>query len=126
MRSTATLLQNFERKQIEILNKDIPNFKAGDTITVGVKVVEGATHRIQKFTGVCIAKKNAGINSSFIVSKLSGYERVERTFQTYSTLIDSIKVERIGRVRRAKLYYLRDRRGKAARIREKMTYKKSS
>lgn len=102
--------------------KDIPEFGPGDTIRVNVKVVEGSRERIQAFEGVCIARKNAGINSAFTVRKISYGEGVERVFPLYSPRVDSIDVMRRGRVRRAKLYYLRGLRGKAARITEKSRY----
>ena len=104
-------------------NKKITEFSPGDTIKVGVKIVEGKRERIQYFEGVCIAKKNRDLNSSFTVRKISFGEGVERTFPLYGTLIDSIKVIRSGKVRRAKLYYLRDRTGKSARITEKIRKK---
>jgi len=100
--------------------KKIPEFSAGDTIKVGVRIAEGKRERIQFFEGVCIAKKNRDINSSFTVRKISFGEGVERTFALYSSIIGSIKVVRSGKVRRAKLYYLRDRKGKSARISEKI------
>ena len=103
-----------------VANKKITDFSPGDTIKVGVKIVEGKRERIQYFEGVCIAKKNRDINSSFTVRKISFGEGVERTFALYSPNVDSIKVIRSGKVRRAKLYYLRDRKGKSARIAEKM------
>ena len=103
-----------------LAQKKIPNFFAGDTIKVGVRIVEGKRERIQYFEGVCIAKKNRDINSSFTVRKISFGEGVERTFALYSSIIGSIKVVRSGKVRRAKLYYLRDRKGKSARISEKI------
>ena len=103
-----------------LATKKIPKFSAGDTIKVGVRIVEGKRERIQYFEGVCIAKKNRNINSSFTVRKISFGEGVERTFALYSPIIGSIKIVRSGKVRRAKLYYLRDRKGKSARISEKM------
>ena len=106
-------------KQI-LTKKKIPEFFAGDTVKVGVRIVEGKRERIQYFEGVCIAKKNRDFNSSFTVRKISFGEGVERTFALYSTIISSIKVIRSGQVRRAKLYYLRDRKGKSARITEKI------
>ena len=106
-----------------IANKKITDFSAGDTIKVGVKIVEGKRERIQFFEGVCIAKKNRDLNSSFTVRKISFGEGVERTFALYSPNVDSIKVTRSGKVRRAKLYYLRDRKGKSARIAEKIKKK---
>ena len=104
-------------------NKKITEFSPGDTIKVGVKIVEGKRERIQYFEGVCIAKKNRDLNSSFTVRKISFGEGVERTFALYSPNVDSIKVIRSGKVRRAKLYYLRDRTGKSARIAEKIRKK---
>ena len=104
-------------------NKKITDFSPGDTIKVGVKIVEGKRERIQYFEGVCIAKKNRDLNSSFTVRKISFGEGVERTFALYSPNVDSIKVIRFGKVRRAKLYYLRDRKGKSARIAEKIKKK---
>ena len=106
-----------------ISKKKIPQFFAGDTIKVGVRIVEGKRERIQYFEGVCIAKKNRDLNSSFTVRKISFGEGVERTFALYSPNLDSIKVIRTGKVRRAKLYYLRDRKGKSARIAEKIKKK---
>ncbi len=100
--------------------KKIPAFFSGDTIKVGVRIVEGKRERVQFFEGVCIAKKSRNINSAFTVRKISFGEGVERTFALYSPIIDSIKVVRAGKVRRAKLYYLRDRKGKSARIEEKL------
>jgi len=120
-------------KNIEDINKEavskilttkkIPDFSPGDTIKVGVRIVEGKKERIQFFEGVCIARKNRDINSSFTVRKISFGEGVERTFALYSPVVDSIKVIRSGKVRRAKLYYLRDRTGKSARIAEKIKKK---
>jgi large subunit ribosomal protein L19 len=104
----------------EQLNNDIPQFSPGDTIVVNVKVKEGDRERVQAFEGVCIAIRNRGLNSAFTVRKISHGTGVERVFQTHSPLIDSIKVKRRGDVRRAKLYYLRDREGKSARIKEKL------
>ena len=104
----------------EHMQKDIPEFAPGDTVTVHVKVKEGNRERLQAFEGVVIAKRNRGLNSSFTVRKISHGEGVERVFQTYSPLVDSINVKRRGDVRRAKLYYLRGRTGKAARIKEKI------
>ena len=106
-----------------LTTKKITNFGPGDTIKVGVRIVEGKKERIQYFEGVCIAKKNRDINSSFTVRKISFGEGVERTFALYSPVVDSIKVIRSGKVRRAKLYYLRDRTGKSARIAEKIKKK---
>lgn len=113
------IIEKFEAKQIETLNKNIPEFGAGDTLKVHVKVREGNRERIQVFEGVCIARRNAGYNSSFTVRKVSYNEGVERVFPLYSPIIDKIECSRRGAVRRAKLYYLRNRRGKAARIAEK-------
>jgi len=115
------LIQQLEQEEIERLGKIIPEFAPGDTIVVNVSVVEGERKRVQAFEGVVIAKRNRGLNSSFIVRKISSGEGVERTFQTYSPLVASIEVKRRGDVRRAKLYYLRDRSGKSARIKEKLT-----
>lgn len=114
-------IEKFEKEQIAKLTegKDIPKFSPGDTLRVDVKVKEGGRERIQAFEGVCIAKKSGGINSSFTVRKLSYGEGVERVFPLYSPIIDKITVLRRGKVRRAKLYYLRGRTGKAARITEK-------
>lgn len=109
-----------EQEEIARLNKTIPAFAPGDTVVVQVKVKEGTRERLQAFEGVVIAKRNRGLNSAFIVRKVSAGEGVERTFQTYSPLVDSIEVKRRGDVRRAKLYYLRDLTGKAARIKEKL------
>ncbi len=114
----------FEQEQIQRLTegKTLPDFKAGDTVNVGVRIVEGATERVQAYEGVVIARRNAGVNSSFTVRKISHGEGVERKFKIYSPMIQSIKVVKRGIVRRAKLYYLRDRRGKSARIREKLDF----
>jgi len=118
------LIAQLDAEQIAELGKTIPDFKAGDTIRVGYKVTEGTRSRVQNFEGVCISRKNgAGIDGSFTVRKISFGEGVERVFPLYSTNIDSIDVVRRGRVRRAKLYYLRSRRGKSARIAEDSTYK---
>ena len=114
------LIQTLEREEIARLNKTIPAFAPGDTVIVNVSVVEGTRKRNQAFEGVVIAKRNRGLNSSFIVRKISSGEGVERTFQTYSPLISSVEVKRRGDVRRAKLYYLRERSGKSARIKEKL------
>ena len=104
----------------EQMNKEFPDFSPGDTVVVQVKVREGTRERLQAFEGIFIAKRNRGLNSSFTVRKISHGEGVERVFQTYSPTVDSIKVKRRGDVRRAKLYYLRGRTGKAARIKEKI------
>ncbi len=114
------LIQQLEKEEIERLGKQIPDFDPGDTVVVNVNVVEGNRKRAQAYEGVVIAKRNRGLNSSFIVRKISSGEGVERTFQTYSPLIASIEVKRRGDVRRAKLYYLRSRSGKSARIKEKL------
>ncbi len=114
------MIQTLEREEIARLNRTIPAFAPGDTVIVSVAVVEGTRKRLQAFEGVVIAKRNRSLNSSFIVRKVSSGEGVERTFQTYSPLIASIEVKRRGDVRRAKLYYLRDRSGKSARIKEKL------
>jgi large subunit ribosomal protein L19 len=114
------LIQTLEKEEIARLDKKIPNFAPGDTVVVSVKVVEGERKRVQAFEGVVIAKRNKSLNSSFIVRKISSGEGVERTFQLYSPLLASIEVKRKGSVRRAKLYYQRDRSGKSARIREKL------
>jgi large subunit ribosomal protein L19 len=114
------LIRTLEQEEITRLNKVIPPFAPGDTVIVNVNVVEGTRKRTQAYEGVVIAKRNRGLNSSFIVRKLSSGEGVERTFQTYSPLIASIDVKRRGDVRRAKLYYLRSRSGKSARIKEKL------
>ena len=118
------LIAQLESEQIEALGKTVPDFKAGDTVRVGYKVTEGTRSRVQNFEGVCISRKNGeGIAGSFTVRKISFGEGVERVFPLYSTNIDTITVIRRGRVRRAKLYYLRSRRGKSARIAEKTNYK---
>ncbi|MBL8444169.1 MAG: 50S ribosomal protein L19 [Zoogloeaceae bacterium] len=119
------LIQQLEQEEIVRLSagKTIPAFGPGDTVVVQVKVKEGTRERLQAYEGVVIAKRNRGLNSSFIVRKISSGEGVERTFQTYSPLVSSIEVKRRGDVRRAKLYYLRDRSGKSARIKEKLNYK---
>ena len=114
------LIQTLEHEEIARLSKSIPDFAPGDTVIVNVSVVEGTRKRLQAFEGVVIAKRNRSLNSSFIVRKVSSGEGVERTFQTYSPLIASIEVKRRGDVRRAKLYYLRSRSGKSARIKEKL------
>jgi large subunit ribosomal protein L19 len=114
------LIQTLEQEEIARLNKNFPSFAPGDTVIVSVNVVEGTRKRVQAFEGVVIAKRNRGLNSGFIVRKISNGEGVERTFQLYSPLIASIEVKRRGDVRRAKLYYLRDRSGKSARIKEKL------
>lgn len=118
------LIAQLEAEQMAQLDKKIPDFKAGDTIRVGYKVTEGTRSRVQAYEGVCISRKNgSGIAGSFTVRKISFGEGVERVFPLYSTNIDSIEVVRRGKVRRAKLYYLRSRRGKSARIAEQGNYK---
>ncbi|HNV87689.1 MAG TPA: 50S ribosomal protein L19 [Methylotenera sp.] len=117
----ADIIKMLEQEEIARLGKKIPSFAPGDTVVVGVNVVEGTRKRVQAYEGVVIAIRNRGLNSSFIVRKISSGEGVERTFQTYSPLIASIEVKRRGDVRRAKLYYLRERSGKSARIKEKLT-----
>ena len=119
-------VQQLEQAEIARLGKTIPDFGAGDTVIVNVNVVEGDRKRVQAFEGVVIGKRNRGLNSSFVVRKISSGEGVERTFQTYSPLIASIEVKRRGDVRRAKLYYLRERSGKSARIKEKLTARDKS
>ena len=114
------IIQTIEQEEIKRLKREIPDFAPGDTVIVNVNVVEGERKRVQAFEGMVIAKRNRSLNSSFIVRKISSGEGVERTFQTYSPLIASIEVKRKGDVRRAKLYYLRSRSGKSARIREQM------
>lgn len=116
----ANIIEMLEKEEIARLGKKIPNFAPGDTVVVGVNVVEGTRKRVQAYEGVVIAIRNRGLNSSFIVRKISSGEGVERTFQTYSPLIASIEVKRRGDVRRSKLYYLRERSGKSARIKEKL------
>ncbi len=121
------LLAILEKEEIARLGKTIPNFAPGDTVIVNVNIVEGERKRTQAFEGVVIAKrKGSGLNASFIVRKVSAGEGVERTFQTYSPMIASIEVKRRGDVRRAKLYYLRDRSGKSARIKEKLVARKTA
>ncbi|MBI2312770.1 MAG: 50S ribosomal protein L19 [Betaproteobacteria bacterium] len=114
------LIEQLEKEEIARLGRNVPEFAPGDTVVVNVNVVEGDRKRVQAYEGVVVAKRNRGLNSSFIVRKISSGEGVERTFQTYSPLIASIEVKRKGHVRRAKLYYLRQRSGKSARIREKL------
>jgi large subunit ribosomal protein L19 len=116
----ADIIKMLEQEEIVRLGKTVPDFAPGDTVVIGVNVVEGTRKRVQSYEGVVIAKRNRGLNSSFIVRKISSGEGVERTFQTYSPLIASIEVKRRGDVRRAKLYYLRERSGKSARIKEKL------
>jgi large subunit ribosomal protein L19 len=114
------LIQKLEQEEMQRMKKSVPEFSPGDTVIVRVNVVEGDKKREQAFEGVVIARRNRGLRSSFIVRKISSGEGVERTFQTYSPLIAGIEVKRKGEVRRSKLYYLRDRSGKSARIREKL------
>ncbi|MGH8751235.1 MAG: 50S ribosomal protein L19 [Burkholderiales bacterium] len=114
------LIKQLEAEEIKRLGKTIPEFAPGDTVVVNVNVVEGERKRVQAYEGMVVAKRSRGLNSSFIVRKVSSGEGVERTFQTYSPLIASIEVKRKGDVSRAKLYYLRQRSGKSARIREKL------
>jgi len=115
------LIEQLEQEEIARLGKAVPAFAPGDTVVVQVKVKEGTRERLQAYEGVVIAKRNRGLNSSFIVRKISSGEGVERTFQTYSPLVAAIEIKRRGDVRRAKLYYLRERSGKSARIKEKLT-----
>ena len=117
------LIAQLEQEEIARLGKTIPDFAPGDTVVVQVKVKEGTRERLQAYEGVVIAKRNRGLNSSFIVRKISSGEGVERIFQTYSPLVAAIEVKRRGDVRRAKLYYLRERSGKSARIKEKLSHK---
>ena len=119
------LIQQLEQEEVARLTqgKTIPEFAPGDTVVVQVKVKEGNRERLQAYEGVVIAKRNRGLNSAFTVRKISSGEGVERTFQTYSPLVASVEVKRRGDVRRAKLYYLRDRSGKSARIKEKLVRK---
>ena len=121
------LIQLLEQEEIARVSegKTIPEFAPGDTVVVQVKVKEGSRERLQAYEGVVIAKRNRGLNSNFIVRKISSGEGVERTFQTYSPLVASIELKRRGDVRRAKLYYLRERSGKSARIKEKLDFKKA-
>ncbi|MDG1436380.1 MAG: 50S ribosomal protein L19 [Rickettsiaceae bacterium] len=120
----TNIIEQFEKDQIASLteNKDVPEFRAGDTVRVSVRVIDGANERLQAYEGVVIAKRNCGITSSFMVRKVSHGEGVERRFMTYSPIVAKIDVVRRGVVRRAKLFYLRELSGKAARIKEKKTY----
>ena len=120
------LIQELENEEIQRLGKTIPDFAPGDTVIVQVKVKEGTRERLQAYEGVVIAKRNRGLNSGFTVRKISSGEGVERTFQTYSPLIAGIEVKRRGDVRRAKLYYLRERSGKSARIKEKLAHREKA
>ena len=117
------LIEQLEQEEIARLGKTLPDFAPGDTVVVQVKVKEGTRERLQAYEGVVIAKRNRGLNSAFTVRKISSGEGVERTFQTHSPLVASVEVKRRGDVRRAKLYYLRERSGKSARIKEKLTRK---
>ena len=117
------LIEQLEQEEIARLGNTLPDFAPGDTIVVQVKVKEGNRERLQAYEGVVIAKRNRGLNSAFTVRKISSGEGVERTFQTYSPLVASVEVKRRGDVRRAKLYYLRERSGKSARIKEKLVRK---
>ncbi len=119
----SDMIKQLEQEQ---MGKDIPTFNPGDTVVVGVKVIEGKRERVQAFEGVVIAKKNRGLNSAFTVRKISYGEGVERVFQTYSPMIANIEVKRRGDVRRAKLYFLRGLEGRAARIKEKLATKKNT
>ena len=120
MEPTLDLIATLEREEIVRLDRKLPAFAPGDTVIVNVNVVEGSRKRVQAYEGVVIAKRNRGLNSSFIVRKISSGEGVERTFQLYSPLLAGIEVKRRGDVRRAKLYFLRQRSGKSARIKEKL------
>jgi len=116
----ANIIETLEKEEIARLSKKIPKFASGDTVAVGVNVVEGTRKRVQIFEGIVISKKNRGLNSSFIVRKIASGEGVERTFQLHSPLIESIEVKRRGDVKRSKLFYLRDLSGKSARIKERL------
>lgn len=120
----TNIVRQLELEQIEALGKKIPEFSPGDTVVVQVRVKEGARERLQAFEGVVIAKRNRGLNSAFTVRKVSHGEGVERVFQTYSPIVAEIELKRRGAVRRAKLYYLRDRSGRSARIKEKLVSKR--
>jgi large subunit ribosomal protein L19 len=126
MEKAMDLIKVLEQEEIARLGKNLPDFGAGDTVIVNVNVVEGNRKRVQAYEGVVIARRNRGLNSNFIVRKISSGEGVERTFQLYSPLIASIEVKRRGDVRRAKLYYLRSRSGKSARIKEKLPGKSAA
>ena len=119
------IIEQLEKEHMEELGKSVPDFAPGDTVKVNVKVREGDRERLQAFEGVCIARAGGGLNENFTVRKISFGEGVERVFPIYSPLVDSIEVVRRGKVRRAKLYYLRDRRGKSARIAEKVDRRRS-
>lgn len=120
----STIIDQINQEQMK--DKQVPEFNAGDTVVVQVKVKEGTRDRLQAFEGIVIAKRNRGVHSAFTVRKISHGEGVERVFQTYSPLVDSIEVKRRGAVRRAKLYYLRDLSGRAARIKEKLPAKRKT
>ena len=120
------VIEQLEQEEIQRLNKTVPDFAPGDTVVVQVKVKEGNRERLQAYEGVVIAKRNRGLNSAFTVRKISAGEGVERTFQTYSPLVAGIELKRRGDVRRAKLYYLRARSGKSARIKEKLPGKSAA
>lgn len=120
----STIIDQINQEQMK--DKQVPEFGAGDTVVVQVKVKEGTRERLQAFEGIVIAKRNRGVHSAFTVRKISHGEGVERVFQTYSPLVDSIEVKRRGAVRRAKLYYLRDLSGRAARIKEKLPAKRKT
>lgn len=124
LRFRMNIIQTLEQEELARLDKTIPPFAAGDRVVVKTFVVDGSTRRVQAFEGMVIARRRRGINASFIVRRTSSGENMERTFPLYSPLIESIQVLRNGDVRRAKLYYLRDRSGKSARIREKLGVKK--
>jgi large subunit ribosomal protein L19 len=121
----ANIIETLEKEEIARLGKKIPKFAPGDTVAVGVNVIEGTRSRVQFFEGIVISRRNRGLNSSFIVRKISSGEGVERTFQLHSPLIDSISVKRRGDVKRAKLFYLRDLAGKSARIKERLKVRDS-
>lgn len=125
MSNKCKIIQALENKEIARLNKEIPEFAPGDTVAVWVKFKEGSRERLQAYEGVVIARRNRGLNSSFIVRKISSGEGVERTFQLYAPSVAKIEVKRRGDVRRAKLYYLRGLTGKAARIKEKLPARKA-
>ncbi len=116
------IIEQLEKEHMDELGKDVPEFAPGDTVRVNVKVREGQRERLQAFEGVCISRQGGGLNEAFTVRKISFGEGVERVFPIYSPLVDSIQVVRRGKVRRAKLYYLRERRGKSARIAEKVDH----
>ena len=122
----SNIIEDLEKEHMAELGKDVPEFAPGDTVRVSVKVREGTRERLQAFEGVCIARNGGGLNESFTVRKLSFGEGVERVFPVYSPLVDKIDVVRRGRVRRAKLYYLRGRQGKSARIAEKVDHKRKA